>query len=358
MLIFFVKWFFFILLPSWNLFDWLSCCEVLDCFARVLNIIRVGWAVVKNHILFKLFFMDHHQLVFVIKIFINVVANFSLLRILFCLSIVAFWVGIGEPVLILLIESARLFASGKHILRFVMNWLLFKITACVSLSVFLMHVFYCVLWKSLRVFSRILMLSYKYILLQLSFLLSAVLANLIRRKFNAFDYSFGLIEKMVFILRARSLICLHLQLWYIALENLIKLLALLNVILQELLIVCIELRFGINRLLFLNWCTVTLFINIQTCHQIGTHIGKFRILCGTSLIHIRLRSELNFFSIFRQIRHSKFIHEIMSVIWSVEGRQTQRWYTFIARKKRRLCHIAIDINISCHYIQHTFLLNI
>ena len=37
-------------------------------------------------------------------------------------------------------------------------------------------------------------------------------SNETNKNANAFDYGFGLIEKMVFILRARPLICLHLQL--------------------------------------------------------------------------------------------------------------------------------------------------
>jgi len=67
-----------------------------------------------------------------------------------------------------------------------------------------------------------------------------------------------------------------------------------------------------------NRWTIALFINIQTSHQVGTHIRKFRILCRAPLIHIRLRSELNSFSIFREIGDREFAHEVMSVIWRVE----------------------------------------
>jgi hypothetical protein len=157
-LLLFIQRFFFVLFPSWDLFNLLSSCKIFDWFARVLYVIWVWWTVANYHILIKLFFMNHHQLVFVIEIFINVVANFSLFRVFFGLSVITFRVSIVKSELIILVESDRLFPSVKHILRLVMNWLLFKITAGVSVNIFLMHIFYCVLGKSLGVFPWILCL--------------------------------------------------------------------------------------------------------------------------------------------------------------------------------------------------------
>jgi|LauGreDrversion4_2_1035121.scaffolds.fasta_scaffold658158_1 hypothetical protein len=159
-MLFFVQWFLFVLFPCRNLFNLLPSSKIIDRFARILHLVWVGWAVVDYHILLKLFLLNHHKLVFVVEIFIYIIANFCLLRILFGLSVVAFRDSINESKLVILVESDWLFARMKYILRFVMSWLLFIITASVPLSFFLTHVFHGVLWNSLRVFSRIFNLSF------------------------------------------------------------------------------------------------------------------------------------------------------------------------------------------------------